>query len=260
MKHRGTGTPPEERATENVVPKNKTVYLVGTVHVSKKSAQKVEKTVAEVGPDVVCVELDLERFRALKGMREGGHFRYSPSPAELLTLPGILRWLQQEVGKEFGVMPGVEMLSAYNSARRHKVDLALIDRPVRTTIQRMTECMPFGEKVRMASYIVAAAGLFALKPLFGWRIFSFASLFGESEELDIKKLERGEGIDRLIARLREEFPTVYRVLVEERNKYMCNNILNILKKKDVLVVVVGAGHVSGMAAILRAQRIDAKTV
>ncbi len=232
--------------------KGKRVYLVGTVHVSEGSARKVEKAVGGASPGAVCVELDLERFRALKSMGEGGQFRYSPNAAELLTLPGILKWLQQEVGREFGVMPGLEMLSAYNSARRHKVDLALIDRPVRITIQRMMGGMPFGEKVRMASYIVAAAGLFALKPIFGRRIFNFASLFGESEELDIKKLERGEGIDRLIARLKEEFPTVYRVLVEERNKYMCNNILNILKKKDVLVVVVGAGHVSGMAAMLRA--------
>jgi len=246
-------------ASEDVVPKTKTVHLIGTVHVSENSAQKVERVIAEVLPDVVCIELDLQRFKALQKMGEGGHFRYSPGVSELLTLPGVLRWLQQEVGEELGVMPGAEMLSAYQAARKYKLNLALIDRPVQVTINHLLAGMSFGEKVRLGAYIVATVGLFALRPVFGKRVFNLAAMFGESRELDLRKLEKGHGVGELMEELRKRFPTIYKTLVEERNIYMSRNIINILRKADTLVVTVGMGHVSGMETVLRANGIDVRT-
>ena len=40
------------------------------------------------------------------------------------------------------------------------------------------------------------------------------SMFGESKELDISKLEKGKGVDELIGVLKEEFPTIYTTLLE----------------------------------------------
>jgi pheromone shutdown protein TraB len=289
----------------------KTVYLLGTVHVSQESARKVEDTIRTVLPGMVCMELDIQRFRVLqqmieeqkqreqgyveiKGERrrerpekgqlgaedrglktedrqgEGGHFRYSAraggkkSAAEsnragikdMFTMPGMLKWLQQQIGEELGVMPGSEMASAYETARRYGLDIGLIDRPVDITISRMWGGMKFKEKVRLVGMLMAASSIFLLKPVLGKKTGGLMSMLGETKELDIKKLEKGEGIDELMGELEKQFPAVHRALVDERNVHMANNILHILKEKaDTIVVVVGAGHVAGMKKLLEGRGV-----
>jgi pheromone shutdown protein TraB len=244
-----------------ITPKEKKVYLVGTIHVSKKTAKKVEDTIATVLPDIVCVELDLQRFKAMQQMMkdrsgERGQFRYSPSASEFLSVPGLLKWLQEKVGEEFGVMPGLEMAAAARSASKYKLKMALIDRPINITINRLLNNMKFKEKVKLVGYLMATASVFALKPVFGKRSYSIMSMFGESKELDIGKLEKGQGVDELVEVLKQEFPTIYTTLVEERNEFMCKNIAHILKQVDTLVVVVGMGHSAGMKSILKEKGFD----
>lgn len=251
----------------------KVVYLIGTVHVSEKSARRVEDTIRVVLPDMVCLELDLRRFRAMQEQisgtapGEGGHFRYSsteldgPSIGELLTLPGVLKWMQQEIGKEFGVMPGAEMASAFETTKKYNLNIGLIDRPVETTIARMWGSMKFGEKVKLFSYVAGAAGLLLLRPLFKGHGGKVVGVFGENKELDMNKLEKGEGVDELMGLLKQKFPSLHKTLVEERNIYMCNNIVHILKHgANTLVVVVGMGHVSGMKALLEKKGVVVKVV
>lgn len=248
--------------------KRKIVYLLGTLHVSKRSAERVEDTVRTVLPDFVCLELDAARMRALKEEnekvsenREGGQFRYSGHRNHPPLIAMLLKWLQQEIGKEFGVMPGLEMLSGYGAAKKYKLKVALIDRPIGLTINRLLKLMTSREKIKMIGYLGASAGVLVLKPLFGKRIDSIVSLLGEKKEIDISKLEKGEGIEDLMTTLRKEFPTIHKVLVEERNEYMVKNIEHILKTRaGSLVVVVGGGHVPGMEKMLRSLGITVKKV
>ena len=46
------------------------IYIVGTAHVSQKSAELVESVVRELKPDSVAVELCEPRYRALKNPEE----------------------------------------------------------------------------------------------------------------------------------------------------------------------------------------------
>jgi len=299
-------------------PREKTVYLTGTVHVSKESAKKVENVIRTVLPGMVCLELDPQRFRTMQEMmghapvevrdlkspnplrpgagaaapgvgvaggvkpasREGGHFPYSsvahpgaakgqppslggntntktrstqPTPAEMFTLPGVLKWLQQQIGDELGVAPGSEMMSAYDTARKYGLDIALVDRPVEVTINRMWVGMKFSEKMWLFTYLTATMGVFLLRPLFKNHAMS---LLGGTKTLDIGKLEKGEGVDDLMLELEEKFPSLYKALVEERNTYMCNNILHILRTRtDTVVAVVGMGHAAGMKTLLEQQGV-----
>lgn len=318
---------------QQLLRREKKVFLVGTVHVSRESARKVEDTIATVLPDMVCLELDLQRFQAMQkefglgqpaaagtskgavggplgagpqeqktdawgqktedsgpktplgrgvtspiqNARAGGGAPagnvttkrgedYLPSTEplsfrELMTLPGLLKWMQQEIGREFGVMPGSEMVSAFKAARKYQIGIGLIDRPVQQTIANMWTRMPFKEKMKLLSYVVAASGMLALKPLFGGKGAKAMSMFGEGKELDMNKLERGEGVDELMVELKKQFPTLYRALVDERNVYMCNNIISILKTRaDMLVVVIGMGHMSEIKSILSARGVKVESV
>ena len=44
----------------------KTIYLLGTAHVSKESADEAYDLIREMKPDTVCIELDNERLNNLK--------------------------------------------------------------------------------------------------------------------------------------------------------------------------------------------------
>lgn len=339
---------------QQLLRREKKVFLVGTVHVSRESARKVEDTIATVLPDMVCLELDMQRFQAMQkefgvgqfnvnqasvrprevsgeiaaqgqktsmqgqqlpvgrgatsGIMEsamptrsavpvgGGALGVGAAPArnvassseaaaattgnvtakrgedylpstempsfrELMTLQGLLKWMQQEIGREFGVMPGSEMVSAFKAARKYGLGIGLIDRPVQQTIANMMERMPFKEKMKLLSYVIAAAGMLALKPLFGEKGTKAMSMLGEGKEIDLNKLERGEGVDGLMDELKKQFPTLYRALVDERNIYMCNNIIGILKTHaDILVVVIGMGHMTEIKNILSARGIKVELV
>ena len=48
----------------------KTLYLVGTAHVSSESVQLVEETIGEYSPDTIAVELDDNRLEVLKKDRK----------------------------------------------------------------------------------------------------------------------------------------------------------------------------------------------
>jgi len=242
----------------------KQIYLIGTVHVSKESQKRVEKAIVGRLPDVVCVELDLERFKTLqKMMWEGGHFLYSHGPPTLLgpggllTLEGLLRWLQQKIGEDFGVMPGIEMAAAIKTAQEHKLKLGLIDRPIRQTIFRLQSFMSFKEKVRLVGYLGLTTTAILLKPLGSYR---FLNMFGGGGNLDMRALEKGEGVDDLLKKLEAEFPTIHRVLVTERNKYMTHAIINLLKTHDKILVVVGLGHIHGMKELLEEWGVNVELV
>ena len=244
----------------------KQIYLIGTIHVSEESRKRVEEAILGHLPVVVCVELDFERFKTLqKMMREGGHFPYSlggqPTPllglGGLISLEGLLRWLQQKIGEEFGVMPGIEMAAAIETAQKQGLNIALIDRPIRETIFRLQRFMSFKEKVRLIGYLGLATSAILLKPLGSYR---FLSLFSNEKKLDLRALEKGEGVDDLLDQLKREFPTIYNVLVAERNSFMAGAIVKLLQTHDRVLVVVGLGHVSGIKELLEKRGVSANVI
>jgi len=234
----------------------KYVYLVGTVHISQKSARRVMDIIDMVSPDVVCVELDRQRFLALQEMEEGGHFRYSPRAGGLVSLVGLMGWLQWEIGRMFGVVPGIEMLSAIQAAQQTGVSVALIDRPIRISLNRLLKNMSLWERMWLGVNVVAALVFLLLRPVLVRFGAGPGPLFGCGAQ--VKELEEGTAVSQLMQALKRRFPATYKVLVEERNVHMCSNILSLLKKKSRLVVVVGIGHVAGMANILRAYGVDVR--
>jgi pheromone shutdown protein TraB len=44
---------------------DKEIILIGTAHVSRESAELVEKVIAEERPDTVCIELCQSRYQAI---------------------------------------------------------------------------------------------------------------------------------------------------------------------------------------------------
>ncbi len=219
------GTPISPNPKDNVI-------LVGTAHVSEKSIREVEEAIDRYQPDVVAVELDERRFRALqqpeaekkdiqiKELLKGNNLF-------VFMLQWLLAYVQRKVGMEAGVKPGAEMMAAIEAARRRNMAVALIDRDIGITLNRVWHKMSLREKFRIiSSLLLATLG------------------FGK-EQIDLDKITQEDVVEELLGELKHFAPSMATVLVDERNAYLAHHLLEIGKTKRVLAVI-GAGHREGI--------------
>ncbi len=213
------------------------IIIVGTAHVSDKSIALVNEVIEKEKPDIVAVELDKGRYKALKGEEEvreidvkemlsGGKFYY-------FLLQWLLAYVQKKIGADTGVKPGSEMLSAIEKAGNIGARVALIDRDIQLTLGRFWNKMSFFEKLKLFfSLIGATLG------------------FGE-KEIDMDTITEEDVVTQLVAELRKMAPSAASVLIDERDAFMARNLLD-LSKDGKVVAVVGAGHREGIQRYLDA--------
>jgi pheromone shutdown-related protein TraB len=212
------------------------IILVGTAHVSEKSIREVEEAIDRYRPDVVAVELDERRFQALQQPESA---KKDIQIKELLKgnnlfvfmLQWLLAYVQRKVGVEAGVKPGAEMLAAIEAAKRRNMSVALIDRDIGITLNRVWAKMSLREKFRIFSSLMLA--------MLG---------FGK-EEINIDEITKEDVVEGLLEELKEYAPSMSTVLVEERNAYLAHNLLEIGKTRRV-VAAIGAGHREGIRKYL----------
>lgn len=217
--------------------------IVGTSHISRQSIQEIKKAVAELTPDIIAVELDAGRAQAL--LQEQ---KTSLSLAEIwrIGVRGYLfakfgQILQQKLGKMVGVSPGEEMKTALKLAAERKIQVALIDQPLPVTLRKFSKALTWREKGRFVWDMLK--GMFF--PRRQLREFGM-------EEFDLRNVPAPETIERLMLQLKKRYPSLYRVLVEERNRYMVHRLVQLQRTHPgkKMLVIVGAGHKRGMEEML----------
>ena len=129
------------------------VTVVGTAHVSPDSVAEVEETIEREHPDVVAVELDDGRYRQLKGETpediDPGDVLSGNTVYQFLAY-WLLSYVQQRMGDRFDVKPGADMLAAVETSEALGIDVALVDRDIQETIQRLWGRMRLREKIQLA--------------------------------------------------------------------------------------------------------------
>lgn len=213
--------------------------IIGTAHVSKKSVEEVKQTILEKKPEVVAVELCVNRFNNLMNEKYGDNKEKESIPIRemikgdkltLLLVSGFLSYIQRKIGDEVGVKPGTEMLAAIEAAEEVGARVALIDRDITITLKRALNQMSFLEK---------------LKFLYGL----IGSFFSKEDELEsIDSITEGDTLEEVMGYFQEISPRAYDVLVTERDAYMAKMILEI--PEDHIIAVVGAGHKQGISKFL----------
>ncbi len=209
------------------------VIVVGTAHVSKRSIEEVIKTIEEVKPQAVAVELDFKRFMALQGkhqdvsvadvIRRGDVF--------LVLFQLLLSYFQRKVGEEYGVKPGQEMLVAIEKAREIGADVLLIDRDIAITFKRFWQSLSLLEKIKLAYHIIK-------------------SVFGD-EEIEVDEMLKEDVLEALVREFRKIAPSAARVLIDERDAYIAAKLIEASSRYDKIVAVVGAGHKKGIEKYLK---------
>ena len=212
------------------------IIIVGTAHVSEKSALEVASKIEETRPDIVAVELCLSRYKALTGQEEKSEIEIgkllSGGKLYLFLVQLLLAYMQQKIGDEMGVKPGSEMLAAIKTAQSTGARVALVDRDVGITIQRFWSAMGFFDKLRLIGSLIQGA--------FG----------GQEEEIDIDTITQDDVVSQMIGEFRKISPGAASVLVDERDAYLARNLLNLSRQGRVLAVV-GAGHKEGIERHLK---------
>ncbi|VUT24960.1 MAG: TraB family protein [Candidatus Methanolliviera sp. GoM_oil] len=207
--------------------------IVGTAHVSEKSIKEVRETIRKEKPDIVAVELDEGRFRGLIEREETSLrevLRARDGEVRLLLLQWLLSHIQKKIGKGVGIMPGEEMLTAVEEAKKIGASVVLIDRDIRITLQLLRERMTFREKIRI--FFSLLRSLFIRK--------------GELIELD--HITDEDVLDDLVNEFKKLSPNAAKVLIDERDAYMAKNLLSLsqMGEDKKIVAVVGAGHEKGV--------------
>ncbi|RLF42050.1 MAG: TraB family protein [Thermoplasmata archaeon] len=213
---------------------NDNIILVGTAHIAEESVKEVSETIERIKPDVVAVELCKRRY---DGLTQKDKWE-NTSVAELLKSNNayfflaqtFLAAIQRQLGKEYGVEPGSEMLTAIREAEKRDIPVALVDRDIAVTLKRAWRKMGFREKTRLL-----------------WEFLKVLVGFDEEEqkELDLKELMDQDIISAMMEELKDIAPSATEVLIEERDAYIAKKIKEESRKGRV-VAVVGAGHLKGI--------------
>ena len=246
---------------------------LGTSHVSTESCDDVRELMQYLKPDVLFVELcpqripilmpsdneeektggdssndDIGFFESMKNLQENGMSRVGALSTILLTK------VQGDYASTLGVNVGQEFKEAYecalslnsesfssnvgDSLSRARCRVVLGDRPVRLTLVRAWESLSIFGKIKLVIYLL------------------WSSIKQPSAE-ELKKwmdeiMRNGDLLTASIKELSKAFPSIGRVIIDERDAYMYNKLCqtaNLGSRR--IVAVVGAGHCNGICSLAR---------
>ena len=215
--------------------------LIGTAHISQESTDLVRSVIEQEHPDVVCVELDEQRYKTLseKNKWENLDLKQIIRQKQLMTLLVnlLLASYQRRLGQQLGVAPGTELLEATKVAQELGIPLSLVDRDVRITLRRAWNSMSFWEKMKLlgSGFVGAVEG-------------------EEISEEMLSEIRQSDVLTELMNELGEFMPVLKGVLIDERDTYIAQKTRDA--EGDKVVAVVGAGHLSGIKRALLENRMD----
>ena len=216
---------------DTILYNDKTIRLIGTAHVSKESADFVEKTILEEKPDTVCVELCNTRLDSIKDKDKWRNMDIikiiKEKKALLLFINLILASFQKRIAKKFDIQPGQEMVNAVNSAEKIDALIVPADRDIQITLSRVWRGMGFFKKLKLVFQL----------------LFSLGASDDITEE-EIEKMKQEDMLKSILTDVKKSHPEIESTLIDERDMYLAEKIKTA--PGENIVAVVGAGHVPGI--------------
>jgi len=209
--------------------KYKNLVIIGTSHIARQSLDEVKGIIVKEKPDIVAVELDKQRAYALiHNIKSRTSIRDIPKVGLRGWLFAVLgAWAEKKLGSMVGVAPGSEMKMALNIAKSNKIGISYIDQDISITLKKLSKAITWKEKWNFLA-----------------DIFKAVILRKKEVDFDLTKVPSKKVIQKLISEFKVRYPSIYNVLVHERNVYMAKRLQSIIfSNPDLKVVaIVGAGH------------------
>ncbi len=208
--------------------------LIGTAHISRKSAELVRQVITEHRPDTICVELDEGRFHSLTDptrWQKTDLFEVIKSGRGYLLMAQLaLSAFQKRLAEQFDIRPGEEMLTAISCANDSGARIELVDREVKITLKRAWA------KASLWSMLKTVTSLL-------FSVFNSATV----SEREIEELKQGDALSAMMAEFSAHLPGLKEALIDERDLYMACKIADA--PGQTVVAVLGAGHIPGIKAV-----------
>lgn len=218
------------------------LIILGTSHIARESLRETKRIIEEEKPDIIALELDKRRmFGLLHDAKTGLNI----SSIRRIGIKGfgfalLGSWASKKLGKIVGTVPGSEMLTAMKLAKKNKIPVVPIDQDIEITLKRFSKALSWKEKWNF------------IKDIFSG-IFRRKQLLDKYRNLDLSRVPETALITEIIDDVKERYPNIYKVLIEERNKIMAKRIRHLLSHypgKKVFAIV-GAGHREGILSLLK---------
>lgn len=223
--------------------KYKNLTIIGTSHIAKQSLKEVKDIIEKEKPDIIALELDKKRLYALMSAK-----KHKPSIYDIrrVGVKGFLfsligAWAEKKLGEIVGVSPGSEMKMAVKLAKKNKIKIALIDQDIEITLRRFSKALSWKEKW---NFFVDLFKAFILRK--------------KEIEFDLSTVPSNKIIKKLINKVKKRYPNIYKVLVQERNIIMANNLSKLIEenKDEKIVAIMGAGHEKEIIELIKKPRIN----
>jgi pheromone shutdown-related protein TraB len=209
------------------------LIILGTSHIAIESVNKVRELIESEQPEIIALELDLSRFKKLLSKKN-----QKISLKTILTQDSILNsigaLIEKKLGEKVGITPGEEMKTAIRLAKKHKLQIALIDQPIQITLKKLSSRITYKEKFRFFFDIVSSL-IFTKKRI----------------KIDLRKVPEKKLIKKMINEVKKRYPSVYQTLIQERNIFMSKQLLALIKTNKKTLVIIGAGHEEDLIKILK---------
>ena len=236
------------------------VYLVGTAHISIKSAEEVKSVIRSVKPDVVFVELCRARAEAMRAARDGAHDPSDSLPEPLRQLlrslgaPGDLgekllgaglKAVYQMLRQFHGLDPGLEFKVAMDECDSSGARLVLGDRDQDATIRALRDAIDLADVLKL---LAGGGGISPdqLDP-------ELAALFQKADWRDpakaVETLKTRKATAAMAAAMRSSFPKIARAMLDQRDDVMTEGLVQAARANGEatrIVAVVGMAHMDGI--------------
>ena len=219
--------------------------LLGTAHVSRTSVDAVTSMASEGNFDAIAVELCPARHQALTKQQQWKDmdlYRIIRERKAGLVMANLaLGAYQRRIAEQFGIEPGAELKAAADAANEHDLPLQLIDRDLATTLKRSYRAVPWYKRMMLTTGLVMSTV--------------------SSEEIDeeqIEKLKEGDILESTFTEFAAQSPELYEALIAERDRFMAARLRqeNVDNAGKRVLVVIGAGHLEGLARYLENDQQD----
>jgi len=216
------------------------IFIVPTSHASENSSEQVHKTVEQVDPQLIAVELDENRLKKLlstdvnknKDVSIREIMKKSDMGLKGAILIRLFSKFQSSIVSKLGIdMIGIDMLAGYEESKERGIQLALVDQDIQITFKRFTEEVSMKELTKTLFYF--SIGYFQLS---------------RKSEDEVKETIDSENIDLEYAleKINDIFPTFKKIFIDERDDVIAHKTANIAQNFDRTVLVIGAGHEPGV--------------
>ena len=201
--------------------------IIGTGHVFKIE-EPIRFIIKNSWPDAVLVELDEKRYQVMDGTYE------HPKDAKPIKIPRMVRRIsrnQDRTSARFGARTGFELLEACKTGEASGAEVILMDGDAVEYLVRMWDEMSFFEKLR-------------------WKFSGLKRDLSSKKDTEEFHDDFAQYEKEHLESLRKKYPTMMRILHDERNENMAKEIIKASERHEKLIAVVGDAHVTGLIELL----------